>query len=146
MNNTLLLNKIDVKKNLREKLPLISGDAGEMQQVFFNIINNALYAMQGGGVLTIVTGSEDSRVNIEIADTGFGIKKEHQKRIFDPLFTTKEVGKGTGLGLSVSYGIVTKHGGSITFTTKTKEESEQTGTRFIISFPAARQKSADGPQ
>jgi signal transduction histidine kinase len=94
--------------------------------------------MQGGGVLTITTRLyNDDTVEICLADTGHGIKREHRSRIFDPLFTTKEVGKGTGLGLSVSYGIVTKHGGAVTFETKTKDESEETGTVFIIAFPIA---------
>lgn len=138
MNNTLLLNKITVKKHLEGTLPLVKADSGELQQVFFNIINNAIHAMQGGGVLTITTLSfNNDTVEISFADTGHGIKKEYRNRIFDPLFTTKEVGKGTGLGLSVSYGIVLKHGGAITFETKTKEESEETGTTFIIAFPAA---------
>ena len=138
MNNTLLLNKILVKKQLEDNLPTVKADSGELQQVFFNIINNAIHAMQGGGVLTITTMlCNNDAVEISFADTGHGIKIEHRNRIFDPLFTTKEVGKGTGLGLSVSYGIVTKHGGAITFETKTKEESEETGTTFIIAFPAA---------
>ena len=119
-------------------MPLIVADSGELQQVFFNIITNAIHAMQGGGVMHILTRSSDNhKVEIRIADTGHGIKKENRTRIFDPLFTTKEVGKGTGLGLSVSYGIVTKHQGTITFETTTKEESEKTGTTFIITFPAA---------
>ena len=138
MNNTLLLNKISVTKQMQENLPCITADSGELQQVFFNIITNAIHAMQGGGALTITTRSfNNDTVEISIADTGHGIKKEHRNRIFDPLFTTKDVGKGTGLGLSVSYGIVMKHGGAITFETKTKEESEETGTTFIIAFPAA---------
>jgi PAS domain S-box-containing protein len=137
MNNTLLLNKISVKKQMEENLPAVKADSAELQQVFFNIINNAIHAMQGGGVLTISTASFNSdTVEISFADTGHGIKKEHRNRIFDPLFTTKEVGKGTGLGLSVSYGIVVKHGGAITFETKTEEESGEPGTTFIIAFPA----------
>ena len=144
MNNTLLLNKISVKRQLEDNLPTVKADAGELQQVFFNIINNAIYAMQRGGVLTITTMSfNNDTVEISFADTGHGIKIEHRNRIFDPLFTTKEVGKGTGLGLSVSYGIVTKHGGAITFETKTKEESEKTGTTFIIAFPAAQSEQAE---
>jgi len=144
MNNTLLLNKISVKQDLQDRLPLVIMDSGELQQVFFNIINNAIHAMQGGGVLTITTKAlHNGKVEIRITDTGHGIKKEHRKRIFDPLFTTKEVGKGTGLGLSVSYGIVTKHEGTITFETKTKEESEETGTTFIIIFPAANSEKVE---
>jgi len=136
MNNTLLLNKISVTKQMQENLPSITADSGELQQVFFNIITNAIHAMQGGGALTITTRAfNNDTVEISIADTGHGIKKEHRNRIFDPLFTTKDVGKGTGLGLSVSYGIVMKHGGAVTFETKTKDESEETGTVFIIAFP-----------
>jgi PAS domain S-box-containing protein len=140
MQNTILLNKISIKQQMQDNLPQIIADSGELQQVFFNIITNAIHAMQdkGGGVLTISTGSSGSRqVEVRIRDTGPGIKPEHRNRIFDPLFTTKEVGKGTGLGLSVSYGIVTKHHGTITFETKTRQESEDTGTTFVIAFPAA---------
>jgi signal transduction histidine kinase len=139
MQNTLNVNKVVVKQYMQDDLPKVKGDAGEIQQVFFNVINNAIYAMKGSGVLTITTGAlNNEKVEIRISDTGCGIKKEHHKRVFDPLFTTKEVGKGTGLGLSVSYGIVNKHNGTITFKTKTKEESDETGTTFIITFPAAQ--------
>jgi PAS domain S-box-containing protein len=139
MRNTLNVNKVVVKQYMQDDLPKVKGDAGEIQQVFFNVINNAIYAMKGGGVLTTTTGAlNNEKVEIRISDTGCGIKKEYRKRIFDPLFTTKEVGKGTGLGLSVSYGIVNKHNGTITFKTKTKEESDETGTTFIITFPAAQ--------
>ena len=139
MGNTFLVNKIHIKQLFEDDLPPIKADSAELQQVFFNVINNAIHAMQasGGGTLTISTQSHNSTVEIRISDTGHGIKKEHQKRIFDPLFTTKEVGKGTGLGLSVSYGIVTKHDGTITFKSRTKEDSEETGTTFIINFPTA---------
>lgn len=136
MNNTIVINNIEVKKHLQENLPFIKGDAGELQQVLFNIINNAIYVMKGGGLLTISTRYDGEWVEICISDTGCGIPKEHRQRIFDPFFTTKEVGKGTGLGLWVSYNIVKKHNGIITFVTKTKEESEKTGTTFIIKLPS----------
>jgi two-component system NtrC family sensor kinase len=135
MNNTIAINNIEVKKNLQEKLPFVKGDAGELQQVFFNIINNAIYVVKGGGLLTISTRYDGEWVEICISDTGCGIPKEHRQRIFDPFFTTKEVGKGTGLGLWVSYNIIKKHNGIISFETKTKEESEETGTKFIIKLP-----------
>lgn len=140
VENTLKLNNISLNCQLSDKLPKVKADAGEMQQVFLNIINNAIHAMKGGGTLTVTTELSDSeRVVIRFADTGHGIKKEHRTKIFDPLFTTKKVGEGTGLGLSVSYGIITKYGGTITFETKTKDESDQTGTTFIITLPAIKQ-------
>lgn len=140
VENTLKLNNISLECQLMDNLPNVKADAGEMQQVFLNIINNAIYAMKGGGVLTITTEFIDNRqILIRFADTGQGIKKEHRTKIFDPLFTTKKVGEGTGLGLSVSYGIITKYGGTITFETKTKDESEHTGTTFIITLPAIEQ-------
>ncbi len=142
VGNTLSLNKIAINRELSESLPTVKGDLRELQQVFLNIINNAISAMKGGGILTIVTRMIDEGQNVEIriSDTGCGIKKEHRTRIFDPLFTTKKMGEGTGLGLSVSYGIITKHGGNITFKTKTGEESGETGTTFIITLPAIKQQ------
>ncbi len=138
IGNTLWLNKIIIHEDLSESLPLVKGDPGELQQVFFNIINNAVSAMKSGGILTITTRAVDEgkKVEIRISDTGSGIDKDHRTRIFDPLFTTKKVGEGTGLGLFVSYGIITKHEGTIHFETRTKEESEESGTTFTIVFPA----------
>jgi len=139
VKNTLFLNKIDLEQRLQKDLPNIKADAGELEQVFLNIINNAIQAMNEGGTLTIQTMIQNSNVEIRLSDTGEGIAKEHRSRIFDPLFTTKKVGEGTGLGLSVSYGIITKYGGTITFETKTKNESDKPGTTFIISLPASAQ-------
>jgi PAS domain S-box-containing protein len=141
VGNTASLHKITLDKNLSETLPPVKGHAGELQQVFFNIINNAISSMKFGGTLTVVTKQTDfeNTIEIKISDTGCGIRKEHRTRIFDPLFTTKKVGEGTGLGLFVSYGIISKHGGNITFETKTEEESIETGTTFIITLPAVKQ-------
>lgn len=139
VGNTLSVNKIKLVKNLARDLPAARGEPEEFQQVFINIINNAVAAMKKGGVLTVATRmvvDEGRGIEVRIADTGTGIRKEHRSRIFDPLFTTKKVGEGTGLGLSVSYGIVTKYGGSITFRTKTADEARETGTTFIVTLPA----------
>jgi signal transduction histidine kinase len=138
VGNTLLMKKISLKQNLNDNLPRIKGCSEELQQVFFNIISNAVSAMHGGGSLSIATRSLNNNelVEIRFADTGHGIRKEHRSRIFDPLFTTKKVGEGTGLGLSVSYGILTKHGGAIDFESKTEDESGDSGTTFIITLPA----------
>ncbi len=141
VKNTLLLNRIRLNKQLPDGLPQVKGDPGELQQVFLNIINNAIHVMRGGGTLTIATrlNEESGRVEIRLSDTGQGILKEHRSRIFDPLFTTKKVGEGTGLGLSVTYGIVTKHGGTISFETKTPEESPAHGTTFTIELQAVQE-------
>ena len=137
--NNLLLNKIKTVRRLAEGLPTVKGDPRELQQVFFNMINNAVSSMRGGGTLTVSTRAVDEgrAVQIRFCDTGHGIKEAHRTRIFDPLFTTKKVGEGTGLGLYVSYGIVKKHGGEIAFETKMEEESAGgCGTTFIITLPA----------
>ena len=140
IGRTISLNKITTIKDFATSLPLVHGDPGEFQQIFFNLISNAIAAMKGGGVLTVSTAAVDQgrALEVRISDTGHGIKQEHRTKIFDPLFTTKKVGEGTGLGLSVVYGIVTHHGGTITFETKTREESESPGTTFILTLPAVK--------
>ena len=96
--------------------------------------------MKGGGVLTVVTqpAPDGKRVAIEFSDTGNGIPREAQPKIFDPFFTTKKTGEGTGLGLSMSYGIISKFGGNIIFTTfPAAEYPEKHGTTFTVYLPIA---------
>jgi PAS domain S-box-containing protein len=143
--NTLSICNISVVKDLGESVPPVRGDLNELQQVFFNIINNAIPSMKGGGRLTIQTrllyGEGARNAEIRISDTGSGIRPEHRSRIFDPLFTTKKVGEGTGLGLTVSYAIIRKYGGSITFETRLRDEGPDPGTTFIITFPAMNESA-----
>jgi two-component system NtrC family sensor kinase len=140
LNNTLsliekqaLFHNIEVIKNLEVELPFILGDNSQLQQVFINVILNAVQAMKEIGTLTINTfhDKKNDMVVIEISDTGCGIPEETIDRIFDPFFTTKEVGEGTGLGLSIAYGIVTKHHGRMTVKSKVGE-----GSAFTIKIPA----------
>ncbi|MEW6387686.1 MAG: ATP-binding protein [Thermodesulfobacteriota bacterium] len=138
VQNTLLTKKIDLELRLSQGLPRVRGDASELQQVFLNLITNAIAAMPEGGRLSISTRvkTDDSLVETIIADTGTGIPKEFVDRIFDPFFTTKKVGEGTGLGLSVSYAIIDKYGGKIRFETRTATETTgPTGTTFFVSLP-----------
>jgi two-component system NtrC family sensor kinase len=88
-------------------------DAGQLRQVFDNIVKNAREAMPDGGTLRVTTEDGDGEFTVRIADSGPGIPEENLPRMFSPFFTTKKVGKGTGLGLSVCYGIVKMHGGTI---------------------------------
>jgi two-component system, NtrC family, sensor kinase len=125
-------NKISINSLLDPDLPLISASPSELQQVFMNLINNAIDAMgTSGGVLEIRSKLDNGRIVIDVADTGHGIPKAVLPRMFDPFFTTKPVGKGTGLGLSICYGIVKKLGGNITV-----NSSVGLGTTFHIYLPA----------
>jgi PAS domain S-box-containing protein len=112
-------------------VPPIYAQGERLQQVFINIILNALDAMPGGGELRIRLALEDGAAVIRISDTGTGIKPEHRSRIFDPFFTTKGVGKGTGLGLSISYAIVKEHDGRIDVQSEVGR-----GSTFTIILPA----------
>lgn len=111
---------------------------GPLNQVFMNIIANAIDALGEAGTITITTGTEDGTYLISVADTGAGIPAAIRDRIFDPFFTTKGVAQGTGLGLSISYGIVKKHGGEIEL-----ESEEGRGTKITIRIP--RQAARMGP-
>ena len=103
--------------------------AGQINQVFMNIIYNGIQAISGEGTLTISTRKKNESAVITIADTGMGIPQDIIGKIFDPFFTTKEVGEGTGLGLSISYGIIEKHGGRV----EVKSQIGK-GSQFIITL------------
>ena len=123
---------IQVRKELAPIAPVVQGIEHKLQQVFLNLFLNARDAMPKGGWLTIVTRGDRDGAVVEIADTGSGIPAEELSRIYDPFFTTKEIGKGTGLGLSITYGIVQEHGGTITCDSQIGQ-----GTRFSIRLPLA---------
>jgi len=136
--NTLLTKKIRLESELTPGLPLAQGDPHELQQVFINMINNARDSMKGGGLLQVRTNlaPDGKRLAIEFTDTGNGIPHDIQPKIFDPFFTTKKTGEGTGLGLSMSYGIITKFGGNIIFTSFPADEyPEKHGTTFTVYLP-----------
>jgi PAS domain S-box-containing protein len=140
VQNTLLTRKIRLETALTPHLPRVKGDPQELQQVFINLINNAMDAMKGGGLLRINTGlsPDGKRVRLEFSDTGLGIPRETQPKIFDPFFTTKKTGEGTGLGLSMSYGIIRKFGGNIIFASYPAEEyPDKHGTTFTVYLPVA---------
>jgi two-component system NtrC family sensor kinase len=135
VENQLILAKVKFHDKIGDDLPLVLGNRQGLQQVFMNLIVNAIQAMSGGGDLTIQATSEDKReIRVVVSDTGSGIPARNLPHIFDPFFTTKQVGKGTGLGLSVSYGIIKKHGGKITV-----ESKEGEGTVFTVILPASDQ-------
>jgi two-component system NtrC family sensor kinase len=129
----LKTSQIRVVKQLGEPLPAVRGSANKLQQVFLNLFLNARDAMPGGGMLEVRTAAHNGSVEIEIADTGAGIAREHIHRIFDPFFTTKASGRGTGLGLSVTYGIIKEHSGKIDV-----RSTPGKGTSFHVEFPAVR--------
>lgn len=136
VEHQLHMNQIELEVKLHESLPLIPGNAGQLQQVLTNLIINAMHASPADTTIQILSryspalGEFGGAVEIVIVDQGTGITKENLKKIFEPFFTTKQVGKGTGLGLSVSYGIIREHGGEIKVDSVPGE-----GSTFIIILP-----------
>jgi len=138
VNNAVQLRALDLRSGtsrielkLESVLPGVRGDGNQLMQVFFNIISNALEAMEAatGGVLTIKTIRDRGNVVILFSDSGPGLKDPH--RVFDPFYTTKPVGKGTGLGLSICFGIVQEHGGKILCYNR-----QEGGAVFRVELPA----------
>jgi two-component system, NtrC family, sensor kinase len=128
-----LRHKAELRRELND-IPQVLCNAGQLNQVFMNLLVNAAQAIEQHGLITIRTGSGEGErsdeVWVEVEDNGCGIPPEHQARLFEPFFTTKPVGKGTGLGLSLSWGIVQKHGGRIEVTSKSGQ-----GTCFRVCLP-----------
>lgn len=124
---------IQVETSLQEELPPIVADHGQIQQVVYNLVDNAYYEMQqqGGGTIRAETWAEDEMVCLSVTDTGPGLAEDVIDRIFEPFFTTKPRGAGTGLGLSICRRIVESHGGSIT------AENVEGGARFTLRLPVA---------
>jgi len=142
MEHQLMINQIKLIKKLDRNLPMIQGNASQLQQVFTNVIINAMHASESGSEISVTTkfspalGEFHGAVEISITDRGQGISEENIKKIFEPFFTTKDIGKGTGLGLSVSYGIIKEHGGEIKVRSKPNE-----GTVFNIIIPLEKKHS-----
>ncbi|MGL4233374.1 MAG: sensor histidine kinase, partial [Casimicrobium sp.] len=138
----LIKNKVEIVRDF-SPVPKIKCSPSQINQVFLNIITNAVHAMPEGrtepGRITLSTSrAGEDQVRIDIADNGSGIPADVLPKIFDPFFTTKEIGKGTGMGLSISYKIIQEHGGKITVDTE-----PGVGTMFSIYLPvqAAERKS-----
>ena len=146
-------NKIIVKKKLHPDLPFIKGDGNQLEQVIINLISNAIHSIgkyekklcagatertiekgEWQKIIFIKTGYEQEKkqVCLEFADTGGGIPGDYLDRVFDPFFTSKEVGEGTGLGLSISYGIIKDHKGEI------EAFNNDSGAVFKITLPVER--------
>ena len=135
LDNTIIMLRhklkqgVNVRREYAEHLPKVMAYGSELNQVWTNIIDNAIDAMDGKGEITLRTQLQGDWVVVEIEDTGPGIPDEIQSKIFSPFFTTKPVGKGTGLGLNISYKIIQKHGGEI------KVFSQPRRTRFQVCLP-----------
>ena len=137
LENTLVMlghklkkGNVRVTRDYDENLPRVCAHGSELNQVWTNLIDNAIDAVQGDGNIKIRTAGENDRVLVEISDDGPGIPEEIRERIFEPFFTTKDVGKGTGLGLDISYRVVEELGGDI------RVLSEPGDTRFQVRLPA----------
>jgi two-component system, NtrC family, sensor kinase len=132
ISNQAFFHNIKVTQKLDPFLPQIVGDPGQLQQVFTNLLLNAADAMNGQGLITIASQAmpQGDGVILTFTDTGGGIPPEIRDKIFEPFFTTKPPGKGTGLGLSIVYGVIQRHGGTIT-----ADCPLGGGTTFTIRLP-----------
>ncbi|WP_319407970.1 response regulator [uncultured Desulfosarcina sp.] len=128
----LELGNISLVTRIADHLPEVSGDASQLQQCLLNLIFNAVDAMSDGGTLTLNATSEENAktVVIQVTDTGIGIRAEDMAHIFEPFYTTKQEGHGIGLGLSTTYGIIDRHGGSLTAASQSGH-----GSTFEIRLP-----------
>jgi signal transduction histidine kinase len=125
------LKNVTLVRQYDSSLPRLMARGGELNQVWTNLIDNAIDATKGSGTIHLITRSENNHVMVEVTDDGPGIPEEIQGKIFEPFFTTKGVGYGTGLGLDISYRIVQQHSGTL------EVDSHPGLTRFIVRLPVA---------
>lgn len=133
LKHKMIKKDIKIEKKLDLNIPKILANPGELNQVWTNIIDNAIDAMNNKGTLTIETCADHHFVRIEITDTGMGIPEENKSRLFDPFFTTKPMGQGTGMGLDIVKKIIDRHKGDI------QVESKPGETTFTVCLPLPRQ-------
>lgn len=131
-------NSIAVATVIDEEFPSLLLNGNEIQQVFVNIMQNAIAAMPDGGTLSVSLRNHGDRAVVLITDTGAGIAAENLNRVFEPFFTTKDPGSGTGLGLWISYRIIDDHGGPITV-----QSTPGHGSQFSVALPFADVDSAE---
>ncbi|NQT07181.1 MAG: GAF domain-containing protein [Candidatus Omnitrophica bacterium] len=133
IGHDLMLGKIEMVKDIPTDTPTIAADHKQIQEILFNLIRNAAQAIDENGKVTVKTRQKDSKLSIDITDTGHGIPEDKLEQIFNPFYTTKAPGKGTGLGLFIVRQIVQKNKGTITVKSKAGE-----GTTFMLEFPVAK--------
>jgi signal transduction histidine kinase len=120
---------VTLSTNLGE-LPLVRCRPGPLNQVFFNLLKNALDSVGNEGEIRVATRVVDGDIEVVVEDNGVGLPAEIREHVFEPFFTTKEIGKGTGLGLAVCYQVMEQHGGSIRL-----DMSYKSGARFVLTLP-----------
>jgi two-component system NtrC family sensor kinase len=130
LQNHARVNDIRIDLDLADDLPIIASDQSQLQQVFLNLLNNAIDAIGKDGVITGTTRRAGKEIHITITDNGPGIPPEHLARVFDPFFTTKDPGQGTGLGLAISFQIIEKMGGRLLL-----ENVTPRGSRATVILP-----------
>jgi two-component system, NtrC family, sensor kinase len=130
LDNYARINNIDIQTELNPELPIIAGDQAQLQQVFLNLISNAIDAIGKNGLIRVKSIRSGGEILVSVTDNGPGIPEDMQRKVFDPFFTTKSAGRGTGLGLWVSYNIVEKMGGNISLNSKVGE-----GATFVVQIP-----------
>ena len=130
LENFAKSHNIAIQTDLSPDLPILAGDQAQLQQVFLNLISNAIDAIGKDGLVRVSSLRENGEIQVRVSDNGPGIPEEDRKRVFDPFYTTKQSGKGTGLGLWISYSIIEKMGGTITLNSKGGE-----GTTFFVKLP-----------
>jgi signal transduction histidine kinase len=132
VKNQIMLAGLTIHLDISSELPLVEGNLRHLQQVFLNLLQNAMHATRPGGTIEISAGDAADFVRLTVRDSGKGIDADKLPHIFEPFFTTKEVGKGTGLGLAVTYSIIKRHNGRIEV-----ESTPGVGTTFHVFLPKA---------